>query len=570
MATARQIAEALREIGVLLELKGENPFKVRAYENGARAVEQVGDAIVDRYRDGALGEVKGIGQALQEKIGAFIESGHIPLLDQLRAEHPPGLLELLAIPGLGPKRVREIHDMLGVASISELEYACKENRLRLIKGFGEKLQAKVLDGIRFIRASAGRKLISDVWPRAVELREQVAGLPGVERCDIAGSLRRRRETVKDIDLTVASSHPEQTVGLIARLKGIEELTGHGPTKVSFRLKGGLAADVRIVEPGQYAFLLQHMTGGMEHNAALRGHAKSLGLRLSEYGLFRGEELIPAGSEAEIYAALGMDFIPPEMREGRGEIEAALEHRLPRLIEDGDLRGAFHNHTNWSDGANSIEEMAAAAEAKGLRYFHISDHSRAAVYANGLDVERLSAQLDEIHEVQKRHPKLRILTGIEVDILKDGGLDLPGDILSRLDVVIASVHSRFGQSREEMTERLVRAASHPHVDILGHPTGRLLLGREPYDFDFDAVARAAAANHTALELNANPHRLDLEPDLLRRAKQAGARIAINADAHSREGLDDLPLGVATARRGWLEKTDIVNTWPIEEVLAYFQR
>jgi DNA polymerase (family 10) len=561
---ARDVSEILSDIATLLELKGDNPFKIRAYEQGARIVEGLGDQLEPLVREGRLHEHKGIGPALSEKITELVTTGRLAYYDELRKEFPATIFDLLKIPGLGPKRVRLLYQKLGIRSLGELEYACVENRLLTLDGFGEKSQAKILDGIQQLKRHQGRFLFSDAMEAADGLIAALRQLPDVIRISLAGSLRRRKETAKDIDLLVSSDSPAAVMARFIALPGVADIIAHGDTKSSIRLSTGLQADLRVVTDREFPYALHHFTGSKEHNTALRGLAKSLGLKMNEYGLFRGDELIPCATEAEIFAALGMDEIPPELRENLGEIEAAQARRLPALIAESDIQGIFHAHTTESDGRHSLEEMVTAAKALGYRYLGISDHSRSAHYANGLSIERVRAQHKAIDEVQQRHPEITLFKGIESDILADGSLDYPDEVLNSFDFVIASVHSRFGMTEDEMTARVIKAISHPAVTILGHPTGRLLLSREGYHLNLGKVLDAAKTHNVVIELNANPHRLDLDWRFCKDARDRGVQLSINPDAHSTEGLSDTRYGVGIARKGWLTRADVFNTQSTDQM------
>ncbi len=555
---ARDVSAILSDIATLLELKGDNPFKIRAYEQGVRIVEGLGDQLEPLVREGRLHEHKGIGPALSEKITELVKTGRLAYYDDLRREFPSTIFDLLKIPGLGPKKVRRLYQTLGVRSLGELEYACVENRLLTLDGFGEKSQAKILDGIQQLKRHQGHFLFSDAMTAAEHLIAALQPSPNVIRISIAGSLRRRKETVKDIDLLISSDSPAAVMARFIALPGVTDVIAHGDTKSSVRLAEGLQADLRVVTDKEFPCALHHFTGSKEHNTALRGLAKAQGLKMNEYGLFRGNELIPCSTEADLFAALGMDEIPPELRENLGEIEAAQARQLPELIAEGDIQGVFHAHTTESDGRHSLEEMVRAAKTLGYRYLGISDHSRSAHYANGLSIERVLAQQRAIDEIQQRHPEITLFKGIESDILADGSLDYPDEVLNSFDFVIASVHSRLGMTEEEMTDRIVTAISHPAVTILGHPTGRLLLSREGYHLNLGKVLDAAHAHNVAVELNANPHRLDLDWRFCKDARDRGVTLSINPDAHSTEGLADTRYGVGIARKGWLTRDDVFNT------------
>jgi DNA polymerase (family 10) len=554
----RAVAEVLREIGVLLDLTGENPFKVRAFDAAARTVETLDASVAKLVEDGALGEQKGIGKTIKHHVTVLVKTGALPYLDELRAKVPAGLVDMLRVPSLGPKKARYLREQLGISSIAELEYACHENRLVALKGFGEKTQNKILEGIRFIRLHEGRFLLSDALQSAEEILEYLKKSKDVRRIEIAGSLRRRRETVKDVDVVASSKNPAAVMEHFTKFGGAAEITAKGETKSSIRLSNGIACDLRIVSDREFPFALHHLTGSKEHNVAIRSRAAGMGLKVNEYGIFKGAKSLPAEDEKELYGLLGLDFIPPELREDAGEIAAAAERKLPVLLEQTDLKGLLHVHTTASDGTGTLEEMAEAAVALGLKYIGIADHSKTASYAGGMDEKRLLAQVEEIGKLNKNLAPFRLLAGSEVDILKNGSLDFSDEILKKLDFVIASVHTSFTLPKDEMMRRIIRAMENPHVDVIGHPTGRLLLGRDAYAFDEEEFLKAAARTNTAVELNAHPSRLDISGASCRRAKQLGVKIVINPDAHKPEGLSDVQYGLWTARRGWLEKDDVLNS------------
>ncbi|HSM93946.1 MAG TPA: DNA polymerase/3'-5' exonuclease PolX [Anaeromyxobacteraceae bacterium] len=574
-----EIAGALREIGALLELDGENPFKVRAYENGARALEALHEDLATVLAEGRLEEVPGIGRALAEKITELHRAGRLPLLERLRAAHPPALLELLALPDLGPKKLAALQKALGIRSVAELEAACAAGKVRELKGFGEKTEQKLLDAIRRRRERPRRFLLSEASAIGERIVAHLRGSPAVIQCEVAGSTRRGRETVGDLDVVVASQQPGAVSAHFLALPGIGETLAHGETKTSVRLANGLQVDLRIVPPADFATLLHHLTGSKAHHVKLRGLARERGLTLSEWGLFelpRGpapasaEEGPPAHgakvlvrSEPELYRALGLAPIPPELREDEGEIEAARDGTLPDdLVRLEDVRGMVHCHTTWSDGHVGVEELARAAEAAGFEYLTVTDHSGAAAYAGGLDAERLRRQWDEIDEVQQR-VGIRLLKGTEADILEDGALDWPDALLEGLDVVIASIHSRMKMAEDEMTRRLVRAMSLPIFKIWGHASGRLLGERDPYAVRMEEVLDALAASRGAIEVNGDPHRLDMEPRWLRRARARGIPFVLTTDAHRLEALGQLRWAVVTARRGWVTKGEVLNALPAGE-------
>ncbi len=566
----REIIAALEEIGELLEIQGENPFKVRAYQNASRILEGLPQDPADLVASGEIQNIKGIGSGLSEKIAEMVKKGKSSYLLELRRSIPPGVLELLKVPGLGPKKAKVLYEELDLHNLGELEYACKENRLLDLKGFGAKTQENILKGIEMLKKTSGRFLFDVAWRQATALLAFVERDPKVIRAAIAGSLRRCKETIGDIDILASlKGDASPLMKKFVANPQVEDVLAQGETKSSVRLKSGIQVDFRVVEDKEFPFALLYFTGSKEHNTALRGIAKDMGLKLNEYGLFRGEKPLPCKDEAEIYKALGLHYIPPEAREGLGEIEFAAKRAFPRLIEAEDLRGVFHVHSEWSDGGATIYDMAKEAERLGFEYMGLSDHSQTAAYAGGLKAADLKAQAKEIAAAQKKLKKLKILQGTESDILADGGLDYPAKTLDELDFVIASVHIRFKMEKKEMTKRLVKAISDRHTRILGHISGRLLLAREPYSFDAEAVFEAAAKHKVAIEINANPHRLDLDWRFLQQAKAAGVKFSINPDAHSLNGLSDTFFGVGIARKGWLTKEDVINTQSLAEIKEYWK-
>jgi len=571
-----QVAEVLVSIATLLELKGENPFKVRAYLNGARAIEALNEPLGKVVGEGRLGEIKGIGEALQKKIGELVATGRLAYYEELKAATPPGLIAMLEVPGLGPKKVKALHDKLNLRTVEELEQACKEGKVAGLEGFGEKTQANIREGIERRRAYASRHLLSDALSAGQRLLETLRLHPEVTRCSMAGSLRRYREVIGDIDLVASSKAPGRVLDYFTGQPGVLRIIAKGDTKASVLIEGGIQCDLRVVSDAQYASALMYFTGSKAHNIAMRQRAIDRGLRLNEYGLFRATEetrdprlLAPCRTEEEIFEQLGLHPIPPELREDTGEIAVAEKGPLPRLVEWTDLKGSLHNHSTWSDGHQRPEEIARAMSELGLAYWAITDHSRASFQANGLDASRLREEAAEIRSLNAQlageGTKFRLLTGVEVDILKDGRLDLPDEALAELDVVIASIHQSFNQGEAEMTQRLIGAAQNPFVHILGHLTGRLLLEREPYKVDPRAVIEACAETGTWIELNAHPSRLDMDWRLWPCAKANGVKCVINCDAHRFEDAGFLRLGAGIARKGWLEKKDVLNTLPLKGLL-----
>jgi DNA polymerase (family 10) len=584
-----EIAAVLTEIGTLMELKGENPFKTRAYQSGARIVESLGEGeLKERIAAGTLQEVKGIGEALAQKITELHTTGRLEFLEKLKASVPPGLVEILAIPGIGPKKVRALQEKLGVDSVAKLRAACDQGQVAVLDGFGEKTQEKILAGIRNREAYNKRHL----WIEAKDASDLIlTGLrkqPGVQQVEACGSLRRRLETVGDIDFLVATTEPAPIVEWFVTRPGIKEITARGESKASVRLDSGLQADLRLVPPEQFVFTLHHLTGSKDHNVQMRHRALQRGLSMSEWGLFPADEKhgstleakkqggpgpksLAAKTEADLFQALGLAFIPPELREGMGEIEAAEKNALPELLVESDIRGVFHNHTTASDGHNTLEEMVAAAQALGLDYLGIADHSKSSVQARGLSEERLAAQVAEIGKLNASKTfKCHVFTGTECDILPDGKLDFDAGLLAQLDYTVISIHSSFRQERDVMTKRIIRAIEQPHVTMLGHLTGRLLLEREGYDVDVDKVIDAAIANQVAIELNANPWRLDMDWRHWKKAAEKGLLTSINPDAHRTMQLEFYKLGVGIARKGWLTKEYVLTTKSLAEIKRHLAK
>ncbi len=562
-----KVAEILLEIGTLLELKGENPFKTRAYANAARTLEGLGEPLAKLVAEKRLGEVKGIGEALEQKITELVETGRLKYYDELKASIPPGLIEMLEISGLGPKKIQALNKKLGIDSIAKLETACQAGKVAELDGFGEKTQTNILEGIERKRAYASKHLLSDAWLAAEPLLENLRSQPDVIRCSPAGSLRRFKEICGDIDLLASSKNAAAVIEFFVTQPGIVKVLAKGETKASVVLAGGIQCDLRVVSDAEYPFALVYFTGNKEHNIVMRQRAIQRGLRLNEYGLFKSKEetrdpklLVPCKTEEDIFAKLDLFFVPPELREDHGEFTAAEKDDLPKLIEWSDLKGALHNHSNWSDGHNTLEEIAEYMEELGLEYWAITDHSKASYQANGLDAKRLRQQILEIkrlnEKIAARGGEFRLLAGSEVDILKDR-LDFDDEVLAELEVVVASLHVPSG-SEAENTKRLIRAAENPFVHILGHLTGRLLLEREPYPMNVRAVIDACAATGTWIELNCNPHRLDLDWRHWPYATGKGVKCVINPDAHRNEHAGFLRLGAGIARKGWLKAGDVVNS------------
>ncbi len=566
------LARIFNEIGLLLELKGENPFKSRAYYNAARTVENLAEELTKIINEGRLNELPGFGEALTKKVKEWSRTGTIEYYENLKNTIPPGLLELLRVPGLGAKKINTIYQTLGVTSLEMLEEACSQNRLAALPGFGVKTQAKICVGIQFIKDHRGQFLLTEIWPEAIRLKEEIESFPGVLTVEIAGSLRRFKEVVKDVDLVVAANEPEKVIKQFINLTSVDQVIASGPTKGSVLLKNGILVDLRVVYPREFPHALQHFSGSKEHNSALRHYAKEIGYKVNEYGLFKDQEPTPihCENETEIYEKLGLRYIQPELREDLGEIEAAVNGQLPELVGPESIKGIFHVHTNYSDGVNSLREMVEAALSRGYQYLGIADHSWTAVYAGGLTEEAIIKQFQEIEELNREYTDFKIFKGIEADILPSGELDYSPSILARFDFVIGSVHSQFRMNKEEMTARILKALANPFLTMLGHPTGRILLERPGYEVNLDAIIAQAASNRVIIEFNANPYRLDLDWRWCRKAKDLGVKIAVNPDAHSTGELDLVKSGLAVARKGWLERGDLFNTLEAEAVAEYFKR
>ncbi len=560
------IAAAFDEIADLLEIKGENPFRVRAYRNAARTLAELGEELRDKVERGDdLTQIPGIGKDLAQKIGQMVITGRIAQLEELRAEMPAGLLDMLRLPGVGPKRVKTLFHELGIKDLAQLAAAAREGKIRAIKGFGEKIEAGILKAIETRQSEGKRFRRAAVAPHADSLVKHLRAVPGVKQIELAGSYRRARETIGDLDILVEAADSAAVMQAFTSYDEVQQVLAHGETKSSILLRSGLQVDLRVVPAESFGAALQYFTGSKEHNIVVRKIAQAKGLKVNEYGVMRGEERVAGRTEKDVYAALGLAVPPPELRENRGEIERAAADDLPRLVEVGDIRGDLHNHSTWSDGANTIAEMADAARARGYEYLAICDHSKRLTVANGLDEKRLAKQIAEIDRLNEGYKGFRLLKGAECDILEDGSLDLDDAILKELDLVVVSVHSKFNLTREQQTARVLKALDNPYATILAHPTGRLILEREPYEIDIPRVIAHAKQRGCVLELNANPMRLDLNDVHCQMAKEAGVLIAINVDGHQTADLGHTVFGIGQARRGWLEKADVLNTRPLKELL-----
>jgi DNA polymerase (family 10) len=570
MLDKMRIAAILDEIGTFLELKGENPFRCQAYHNAARAIAQLEGDLGEWIEQKRLTEIPGIGKDLAQKIETLYKTGRLEQYEELRREIPAGLLELLRVPGLGPKKAKALYDNLGIDSLSKLRQACQEGRVAKLRGFGEKTQQKILEGLAFLDKTGKRVLLAEAEYLADRICGELRKLKEIIRIQACGSLRRRKETVGDLDILVSSNHPKIVMDKFVSLPEVIQVTAHGETKSSVVLENGLNCDLRVVSDEQFPFALHYFTGSKEHNIAMRARAQQFGLKLNEYGLEGEKGAIRAKDEADIFHALKLDYIPPELRENTGEIEAAAEHRLPKLVEWKDLHGTFHCHTDWSDGRNSLEEMAEAAREMGWQYLGIADHSQSLGVARGLDPDRVRQQFAEIDRLNKKWKDFRILKGTECDVLPDGRLDYPDELLKQFDYVVISVHSHFNMSKEEMTRRIVRAMQHPKVTMLGHATGRLLLRRDGYPLDLDQVLKIAAENKVVIEINGQPDRMELDWVHVKHAKSLGVMLVLNPDAHSTTELRYVRYALDVARRGWLEKSNVLNSRTLAQVLQLFKK
>lgn len=566
-----QVAAVLDEIGTLLELQGENSFRCNAYHNGARAIQQFSGSLSDLVASGQLGTIPGIGETLREKITTLVQTGKLPFYDDLKKKFPPGVLDMLRVPGMGPKKVKALYDTLHIDSLDKLKQACEAGQVAELKGFGAKTQQKILEGLAVASQAGQRVRIDQALAIAQQLIEGLQTCKGIKRLELCGSLRRRKETIKDIDILISADDAGPIMDRFVQLPGVTNITGHGDTKSSVVVSLGIGremvsmnADLRVVDDKQFPFALMYFTGSKEHNIRLRQRAIDRGLKLNEYELAGAKKSVACKTEEDIYRALDMDYVPPELREDTGEIDAAEQHKLPPLLEADDIQGVFHCHTTWSDGAASLEEMAEAARKLGLKYLGIGDHSQSLTVANGLSPDRVKQQQQDIDALNAKLKGIHLFKGIECDILEDGSLDYDDTVLATFDYVVASVHSYFNQPEDEMTQRIIRAISHPKVTMLGHATGRLLLRRDSYKLDLEAVLRAAVKHKTLIEINAHPQRLDIDWVHAKRAKELGVRLVINPDAHAADQIALYRFGVDVARRGWLEKKDVFNTQTLAQV------
>jgi DNA polymerase (family 10) len=572
----QEIAKILYEIGYFLEM-AEIKFKPLAYQKAAIILDDMAEDIETIYKQGgqkALEEIQGVGKNIAKKIVEYIETGKMQYYEKLKAKMPVKIDELLAVEGIGPKTIKALYEQLDIKDIQDLKKAAKKHKIRGLPGFQEKTEENILQGIAFVEKNRGRFLLGDILPEVKEILEKLKTLKEVKQINVAGSVRRMKETIGDVDILVASREPKPIADFFVSIHGIEKVWAKGRTRSSIRMKQGFDCDLRVVPGNSYGSALQYFTGSKEHNIAIRKIAIKMGLKLNEYGIFKGKKQIGGKTEQEIYKILGMKYIAPELRENQGEIEASLENKLPKLIEYNDIKGDLHCHTNWSDGNNTIEEMAETAIKMGYQYLGISDHTKFLKIDNGLDEKRLSQQRKKIEKLNSKFQilnfKFRLLCSAETNILNNGSIDIDDKALKELDYAIAGIHSNFKMPKQQMTERIIKAIKNPYIHIIAHPTGRLLQKRERYECDFDKILRAAKEFNKILEINAQPMRLDLNDKHIRRAKEMGVKMIINSDAHNISHLKFIEFGIAQACRGWAEKQDIINTQPLNNLLKLFHR
>lgn len=571
----QEIAEVLNRIASFLEMDGV-AFKPYAYERAALSVEALEEDIEDIYKkDGidGLKKIPAVGEGIAKVIKEYLTTGKVRVYESMKKKFPVDIDALVAVEGIGPKKVKILFQKLKIKNIKELEKAAKSHKIAPLFGFGEKTEKNILEGIEFLKRSKGRFLLGDILPKVKEVYEKLETLKEVEEISMAGSIRRMKETIGDADILIISKNPAKVMDFFVSLPVVVKIWGKGGTKASVRMKDGFDMDIRIVPKRSYGSALQYFTGSKEHNINLRKIAISKGLKLSEYGLFKGPKLVAGVTEEEIYKTLGMDWIPPEMRENHGEIDLAQKHNLPKLIELKDIKGDLHYHSNWDGGSDSIEEMAKAAQEMGYGYIGVSDHTKYLKIERGLDEKRLIKRNKEINKINAKYKtkniKFRILKGVEANILSDGSIDIKGEVLKQMDFVIAGIHSSFKMEKTKMTQRMIEAMKNPNVDIIAHPTGRILKRRDEYQIDFEKILHVAKETKTILEINSYPERLDLNDANIRRAKELGIKMVINTDAHAKDQLRFMEFGIFQARRGWAEKKDIINAWPLDKLLKYFK-
>ncbi|MDF2954322.1 MAG: Histidinol phosphatase [Thermodesulfobacterium sp.] len=566
----KEVADIFNKVAALLDIKGDNPYRIRAYQRAAQTIEALTTDVEELAKQGKLERLPGIGPDLAGKIREILNTGTLSLYEELKKEIPLVLLNFLEIPGLGPKKVKVLYEKLGIKSVEDLEKACKEHKIAKLPGFGWKTEENILKGIKLFKEKTGRKPLGEVLPLAEEIMEILKKESPVENIAVAGSIRRRKETVKDIDVLITSVSPEKVMKKVLELSLVDEVIAFGETKTSVRLKTGIQMDVRVVEPDSWGAALAYFTGSKAHNIRVRELALEKGLKINEYGVFKGETRIAGKTEEEVYASVGLPFIPPEIREDRGEIESALHGNLPKLVSYDEIQGDAHVHSKYSDGTASLEEIIAKAEKLGLSWVAVCDHSQGLKVAGGVSVEDLFKKKRHIEELNKRSSKVKLIFGTEVDILSDGTLDYPDEVLAEIDFVIAAIHTGFQQSEEQITNRIISALKHPLVHAIAHPTGRVIGEREPYAVNISKIIEVASQYGKALEINAYYKRLDLNDINVRAAKEKGVPLIIGTDTHFIDQMEYLSLGTAVARRGWCEKKDILNTLSYEEFTYWLKK
>ncbi len=568
----QEVANILYEIADFLDMD-DTPFRPLAYKKAANSLENLEEDIETIYKRGGtkeLEKISGIGEHIALRIEEYLKKGKIGYLQELRKKIPVDIENLTMIEGMGPKTVKTLYQELNIKNLKDLEKAAKEHRIAPLFGFGEKTQQNILEGIEFLKKTEGRSLLGRILPKANEIYEEIKKLPEVETISTAGSLRRMKETIGDVDLLVSSNNPKKIMDHFVSMKGVLKVWGKGETKASIKTAGGFNVDIRVVLPESYGSALQHFTGSKEHNIALRKIAMERGLKVNEYGVFKGEKRIAGKTEEEVYKILRMDWIPPEMREDQGEIELAIKGRLPQIVGYNDIKGDLHCHSSWTGGENTIEEMAKRAIELGYLYIGIADHTKFLRIENGLDEKQLMEQRKEIDELNNKIKGIKILQGCEANILDDGSIDITNEALAKLDFVIAGIHSGFKMNEKKITQRIIKAMENPHVDIISHPTGRILKRRAEYNVNIDEMIEAAKRTGTILEINSYPERLDLNDVNIYRAKRLGVKMVINTDAHHREHMKSMYFGIAQARRGWAEEKDIINTGTLKELITSFKK
>ncbi len=571
----QELSRIFQEIGLYLEMD-DIPFKPAAYEKAAFSLATLAgdiEEIYNREKLAGLEKIPGIGKNIAGRIEEYLKTGKIRDYEEFKKKMPVEMEELIAVEGIGPKAIRDLYKHLKIKNLQDLETAAKAGKIRTLPNFGEKSEQNILEGIAFLKRDKGRFLLGEILPIAEQVQQQLKTLKEVEEISVAGSVRRMKETIGDVDFLVVSRNPQKVMDFFVSLPGIEKIWGKGATKTSVRMAEGFDMDIRVVPKKSYGAALQYFTGSKEHNIATRKIAMDKGLKLNEYGIFQGKKIIASETEEKVYKILGMDWPSPELRENQGEVEASLEHCLPKLIGYNEIKGDLHCHSDWDGGENSILEMALAGQELGYEYLGIADHTKFLRIEHGLNEKQLLMQRKEIEKIndkwQMANVKFRILQGCEANILADGRADIADEILAKLDFVIAGIHSQLKMEKEKMTERIIAAMKNPHLDIISHPTGRLIKRRDEYQIDFEKILRAAKETKTALEINSFPERLDLNDKNIRKAKSAGVKMVINTDSHEKTQLRFIKLGIAQARRGWLEKKNVINAWPLKELLAFLK-